>query len=42
MPVWQRNYHEHIVRTQRAFDTIMNYIGDNVARWAQDCFNGEG
>ena len=36
---WQRNYHEHIIRNQRAFDNIMLYIDENVERWNADCFN---
>ena len=36
--VWQRNYHEHIIRNQRAFDNIMNYIDTNVQNWDKDCF----
>ena len=37
-PVWQRNYHEHIIRNQRAFDNIMTYIDSNVENWSKDCF----
>lgn len=33
------NYHEHIIRDQRAFDNIMNYVDNNVRGWAADCFN---
>lgn len=38
-PCWQSRFHEHIIRNQRAFDNIMDYIDNNVARWEQDCFN---
>ena len=38
LPVWQRNFHEHIIRNQRAFDNIMNYIDTNVENWETDCF----
>ena len=41
LPVWQRNYHEHIIRNQRAFDNIMEYINTNPERWLKDCFNEE-
>ncbi|TNE79814.1 MAG: hypothetical protein EP332_09545 [Bacteroidetes bacterium] len=27
--VWQRNYYEHIIRNQKAYDTISCYIRDN-------------
>jgi putative transposase len=36
MPVWQRNYYEHIVRTERALNAIREYITDNPARWRLD------
>lgn len=39
IPCWQSRFHEHIIRNQRAFDNIMDYIDNNVARWDQDCFN---
>ncbi len=36
MPVWQRNYYEHIIRNQRALDAIRRYIIENPARWEED------
>lgn len=39
MKIWQRNYHEHIIRDQWAFDNIMGYIDTNVENWYRDCFN---
>jgi hypothetical protein len=26
MPVWQRNYHEHIITSERFFNNVANYI----------------
>lgn len=40
-PIWQRLYHEHIIRNQAAFENIMNYIDSNVENWCKDCFNDE-
>ncbi|MDE5750846.1 MAG: hypothetical protein K2H87_08795, partial [Duncaniella sp.] len=37
--LWQRGFHEHIIRSQVAFDNIMAYIDTNVERWDKDCFN---
>jgi REP element-mobilizing transposase RayT len=37
--LWQRNYHDHIVRNEREYDTIFAYILDNPARWEEDRFN---
>ena len=36
MPVWQRNYYEHIIRDERSLHRIRRYIADNPARWARD------
>jgi REP-associated tyrosine transposase len=41
MPVWQRNYYEHIVRTDESLDRIRQYIFDNPANWANDRENPE-
>jgi len=37
--VWQRNYYEHIIRTERALDAIRAYIRMNPQRWEQDSLN---
>jgi len=34
--VWQRNYHDHIIRTARSWHRIRRYIETNPARWADD------
>ena len=34
--IWQRNFYEHIVRDDRSFARIANYIHDNPARWDTD------
>ena len=38
-PVWQRNYYEHIVRSEHAIAAIRCYIIDNPARWHLDRLN---
>jgi REP element-mobilizing transposase RayT len=38
-PVWQRNYYEHIIRSDRALDAIRQYIDQNPARWDLDRYN---
>jgi len=35
-PVWQRNYYEHIVRTEPELARVRAYIQDNPARWTLD------
>lgn len=37
--IWQARFHEHIIRNQRTFDNIMNYIDTNVENWCYDGFN---
>jgi len=34
--VWQRNYYEHIIRSEREMDRISRYIESNPLRWADD------
>ncbi|MGQ9490353.1 MAG: transposase, partial [Anaerolineae bacterium] len=41
LPVWQRNYYEHIIRTERALNAIRQYILDNPARWHLDKYNAQ-
>ena len=36
IPFWQRNYWEHIIRSQPALDRIRTYIDTNPARWDED------
>gem|GEM_PF-3999956 len=32
-PVWQRNYHDHIIRNDESYARIATYINNNVANW---------
>jgi REP element-mobilizing transposase RayT len=41
-PVWQRNYYEHIVRSEKALNAIRQYIDGNPGQWAQDTENPHG
>jgi len=34
--VWQRNYYEHIIRSEESLNRIRQYILDNPLRWAYD------
>jgi hypothetical protein len=36
--VWQRNYHEHIIRNFNAYENIADYIENNPIHWETDCF----
>jgi len=35
-PVWQRNYHDHIIRNDRSLERICKYIRNNPANWGRD------
>ncbi len=36
IPVWQRNYYEHIIRNEPEMDRITRYIESNPLRWVDD------
>ena len=36
IPVWQRNYYEHIIRNDAEFNRIHLYIESNAANWVMD------
>lgn len=38
-PVWQRNYHDRIIRNERELNATRQYILDNPLQWAQDTEN---
>ncbi len=35
-PIWQRNYHEHIIRNETELNEIRKYILENPAHWTND------
>lgn len=36
--IWQRSFHDHIIRNQKAYETIWLYIASNPDNWKKDCF----
>lgn len=34
--LWQRGYYEHVIRNEKDYREIWNYIDQNPARWAED------
>ena len=40
-PLWQRSYHEHVIRGENDYLEIWQYIDTNPARWAEDRYYGE-
>ncbi|MFW5701273.1 MAG: hypothetical protein ACOCWM_06240, partial [Cyclobacteriaceae bacterium] len=37
--LWQRNYWEHIIRHEKSYQRISDYIINNPAKWDSDKFN---
>ncbi|MBR3848737.1 MAG: hypothetical protein IKM21_05555 [Oscillospiraceae bacterium] len=36
--IWQRSFHDHIIRGEEDYKKIWAYIDTNVAKWEKDCF----
>lgn len=36
VPVWQRNYYEHVIRDEANYNRIAEYIAINPQRWVED------
>ena len=39
--IWQRGYYEHIIRNERDYLEIWQYIDQNPARWGEDEYYAE-
>lgn len=39
--IWQRNFHEHIIRNDRAMHNIQRYIHNNPAAWQRDSLRSQ-
>jgi REP element-mobilizing transposase RayT len=35
---WQKRFHDHVIRDEKSFCLIQNYINSNPANWKEDCF----
>ena len=36
--IWQRSFHDHIIRGEKDYLKIWNYIDTNPQKWTEDCF----
>ncbi len=36
--IWQRSFHDHIIRNENDYRKIWEYIDTNVVKWESDCF----
>ena len=34
--IWQRSFHEHVIRNENGYREIWDYIDQNPAKWAED------
>ena len=39
--IWQRGFHDHVIRDRRDYEKILRYIYENPLRWKYDCFYAE-
>ncbi len=39
--IWQRSFHDHIIRGDEDYLKIWNYIDGNPQKWEKDCFYNE-
>ena len=39
--IWQRSFHDHVVRDERDYEKIAKYIYENPIKWQSDCFYTE-
>ena len=40
-PIWQKLFHDHVIRGEKDYLKIWEYIEHNPARWKEDCFYEE-
>ena len=38
MDIWQRSFHDHVIRSQKEYEKIWAYIDGNPMNWDKDCF----
>ena len=36
--IWQKLFHDHVVRGEKDYLKIWNYIEGNPSKWEEDCF----
>jgi len=36
--LWQRSFHDHVVRNEQGYLRIWQHIDSNAAKWKEDCF----
>ena len=36
--IWQRSFYDHVIRDEKGYIKIWNYIEGNPSKWEEDCF----
>ena len=36
--IWQKSYHDHVIRGEKDYMKIWNYVAYNHLKWKEDCF----
>ena len=36
--IWQKLFHDHVIRNENDYSMIWNYIAGNPMKWTEDCF----
>lgn len=36
--IWQKSYHDHVIRCEKDYMKIWNYVAYNHLKWKEDCF----
>ena len=39
--IWQKLFHDHVIRNQNEYDLVWRYIDTNPLKWEEDCFYTE-
>ena len=40
--LWQRLYHYHVIRNEKDYERVWNYIDTNLFKWEQDRYYCKG
>ena len=40
--IWQKLFHDHVIRNEQDYQMIWNYIDGNPSKWEEDCFYVNG
>ena len=38
IPIWQKSFHDHIIRSREEYRQVWRYIDENLLKWELDCY----